>query len=274
MINDDRATLYLIETVLASLYRALINERRQPGNMRISADYSKYHYEYNQHGILVPVRVNSTKNIDSSGILFMYVFIITNFYEAMLFYIKHEETPNNENNLRCVYYLNKMILSKTDVQLDNSEFLKVFSRIFGLVQIDIDSILITCIDREMNCDIHGDVRVTNNNTGNTNDFSFGYGSLKSYNSRDYSIHIGPNVDQVIDMESMAIYGKYLANNNWKDLVKKNGNTIVIISKGDADLFTKIFVAKLVNTRPMVVLGVHDGDKDGYGIFHRLKCGVL
>lgn len=163
--ESDQNTFELIESNLCNLYRAIINESQQPGNIRIHSDYSKYYFEYDKDGILVPIRVNSTKEIDTPGMLFLYVFIITNFYAAMLFYLKNRELATNTGNLRCTYYLNNMLLSKTDDQLNNTEFLKVFSRIFALVEIDINSILIACINREMKCDLHGDVSVQNNLTG-------------------------------------------------------------------------------------------------------------
>lgn len=92
--------------------------------------------------------------------------------------------------------------------------------------------------------------------------------------RDHSIQIGPNVDQVTEFESMAIYGKFSNTNSWKRLVRKNGNTIAIISKGDSDLFTRIFVARLISQQRMAVFCMHDGDTNGYGSSNRLKYGVL
>lgn len=142
LCDNDKKTLVLIETTLCHLYRMTcsILYDRTPLSIKLPNSLSEGHLKYTTDGVLSPMCINSFVSIEDVAKLFLYAYVTFNFYGALLAYVEQMTVQTNPRNLRCVYYLVRLVFSKTHKQLSNKVFLRDMANIFSVLRIMPDSI--------------------------------------------------------------------------------------------------------------------------------------
>lgn len=146
--KNDQNTFEIVQSTMIQLYRDVLNSRNgHTASVQVPCSRSVLNLYY-ENGILTPLRVNSSQIFRDGhiiGRLLTYVFVILNFYEALL---RRAENLNEDKNsvlaLRFLYYLLRMFLGESDEKMANSSFLTHIAQIFFLLEID--SILLANID--------------------------------------------------------------------------------------------------------------------------------
>lgn len=147
-LNDsDKITLKRIKTLLTQFYRVLSAAIHDNAPLSICMSSNAIeHIKYNENGILLPAITNGYITVSTPSRLFFYVFIALNYYNSLLNFVKDGTVSKSSGNLRFTHYFTRMIFSKQEQQMANTTFLSEISRIFPVIQIQTNSILMANID--------------------------------------------------------------------------------------------------------------------------------
>lgn len=217
---------------------------------------------------MIPECVNSFRILDTPKKTFIYAFITLHFYGALLSFAGSARIQSNVGDLRYVYYLIKMVFTKNDAQLSNNTFLQYMANIFCTLNIAVDSILMSNIDRNIKCEIYGDIEITKDRV--TTSF-LNQSNLNAYNVVEYTKRIGRNIQEILIFESTASYSR--CSRALMHKVKVLKTTIVIVLKGEPDMFTMIFISSLFDLRKIPTFRITDGDLAGFQMNNRLTVGA-
>lgn len=161
----DLNTFQRVKSSLIFLYRGIVNIQNghaQNSVILLPCNYSDSAVYYTKDGIILSLHENSQQRINHVGRLLTYVFMTLMFYESFLTIIHdpHASETSSEFCLRYLYYVLKMLLDASDNSLKNDSFISFIGRLYVLLEINMHSVLIRNIERDINIRVHGDLFVT------------------------------------------------------------------------------------------------------------------
>lgn len=203
----DGRTFRKITNALMCMYRDMINVRQGlDKTILITGSYASDAFEYTGDDIMIPAFENAHQMIHGANLIGR-LLVISDFYGTML-EIAHNPTDFlTAGCARFIFYFISLLLDSDD--FEDSDFSRHLSRIFFLLDISIESVLMSSIEREVNMEIHGDLTVFN--TQNEFDvLSCVYGRiLRAYNTKKHKLAIGEKVTKMFIFESHAGAHKFL-----------------------------------------------------------------
>lgn len=287
---EDCNTLELIRSVMVRFYRQLVNHIIRNSRLlhvTVNSYYTRQHVLYSNNGICIPERVLTWQNIESKDRLLTYIWLVLHFYEALL-EIANDPNVDTQNSvcLRNLFYLMESFLNKQDSQMMNSVFLLFVSKIFPMLDVSHNSVLMKVLHHDDLFQLCGDVGLIECESGleimsgrqDRRQISMtGLRVVQLIRQVECEFVLGPNITELFIFESAAICSaNYLLNSpRLYQKVFVDKTAVIVVLKGDANLFCRFLLTKLANVQGRHVISniITDLDAPGINMSYTLKHGV-